>query len=54
MPIQYYSPDAPCSVDGPSSIASLPGDLNRLSLNFGCEEMANAMTDMVLNDEKGI
>ena len=45
----YLSPDCG-SVDDPASVVSLP---NRLSHNIGCEEMANAMSMMVLNDEKG-
>ena len=39
--------DECCNHHEPHSIASLPDRL-------ACEEMANAMTAMVLNDEKGI
>lgn len=48
VPAMYLSPDCG-SVDDPASVVSLP---DRLCHNIGCEEMANAMSMMVLNDEK--
>ena len=43
----HHHTDDCCNHQEPHSIASLPDRL-------ACEEMANAMTAMVLNDEKGI
>ena len=42
----HHHTDDCCNQHEPHSIASLPDRL-------ACEEMANAMTAMVLNDEKG-